>query len=188
LDLFTTLGLALGLSMDATAVAVAVSVALGRVSGAQVFRFAFHFGLFQAVMPLIGWAAGRSFMVYIQAWDHWVAFGLLLAVGGKALFEAFAAEGAGQQGAADPTRGWSLIFLSTATSIDALAVGLSFAMLDTPVVEPCAIIGLVTAALTVVGMLVGGRIGARFGQRMRVVGGLVLIAIGLKILFEHLTA
>ena len=77
MDLLTTLGLAVGLSMDAMAVAVASSIALGRVSRAQVFRFSFHFGLFQAVMPLIGWAAGKSFMVHIQAWDHWVAFGLL---------------------------------------------------------------------------------------------------------------
>ena len=188
MDFATILGVAVGLAMDATAVAVATSISLVHVRPRQVFRFAFHFGLFQALMPLAGWAVGRRFLIYIQAWDHWVAFVLLAAIGGKALVEALKSGDAASSAGTDPTRGWSLLILSTATSIDALAVGLSFGMLDAPVVIPCAVIGAVTAALTLVGMLAGSRIGTHLGQRMRLVGGVVLIAIGLKILIEHLAA
>jgi len=178
------LGIAFGLSMDALAVAIAASVALHPVGGRQVFRFAFHFGLFQAVMPVLGWFAGRSVAPQIALWDHWVAFALLLCVGGKALHQAWARQG-DQRLATDPTRGLSLIMLSVATSIDALAVGLSLAMLDVVIWYPSMLIGLTTAALTALGMIAGSRLGARFGWRMEAIGGLVLIGIGVKIVVDH---
>lgn len=180
------LGTAVGLAMDAFAVALATSVSLGTVSRRQVFRFAFHFGLFQAVMPTLGWLAGRVIDPYIRSWDHWAAFTLLSLVGGKAIYEALWGTDDGP-GKSDPTRGWTLVALSVATSIDAFAVGLSFAMLRIAIWYPVAVIGIVTAALTTVGMLLGGRLGGRFGKRMEIVGGLVLIAIGVMIVVEHVS-
>jgi len=170
--------------MDAFAVAVASSICLGNVTYRQVFRLAAHFGLFQALMPVIGWAAGRSIYTYISGWDHWVAFGLLVFVGGKAVHGSLAA-GDGEV-REDPTRGMNLLILSVATSIDALAVGLSFAALRVTIWIPVLIIGFVAAAFTVAGMLAGCRLGQRFGKRMEMVGGLVLIGIGIQIVVKHL--
>jgi len=187
--LYTVIGLAVALAMDAFSVAVATSVTLERLTPRHVFRFAFHFGLFQAGMPLLGWLAGRTVVDWVAAWDHWLAFGLLGFVGGRAIVDAVRG-GGGQRPArpADPTRGWSLVLLSVATSIDAFAVGLSVAWLDVGIWLPVLLIGLVTAALTTVGMLIGRRLGARFGRRVAILGGLILIGIGSKILFEHLSA
>jgi putative Mn2+ efflux pump MntP len=184
---FTVIGIAVGLAMDATAVALATSLSLGQVNRRQVFRFAFHFGLFQAFMPFLGWLAGRSIHDYIHRWDHWIAFGLLALIGGKAIYDArFGA--AERLTAQDPTRGWSLVFLSLATSIDALAVGISLSVLGISLWYPCLVIGLVTASMTSLGMLLGSRLGGHFGRRMKVLGGLILMGIGLKILAEHLMA
>lgn len=189
MSLLVVFGIAVGLAMDTFAVAVATSVMLGRVTGRQIFRFSFHFGLFQAMMPVLGWLAGSTFVQYIAGWDHWVAFGLLAFVGGKAIYEAVRGGGADEQGSKDdPTRGLSLVMLSTATSIDALAVGLSFAMLGVRIWYPVVIIGLVTATITFLGMVLGSSLGRRFGRRVEILGGLILIGIGLKILIQHLTA
>lgn len=186
MNLLTILGIAVGLSMDAFAVAIATSVALGNVSGRQLFRLSFHFGLFQAIMPVVGWLAGRSIEKWIVGWDHWVAFGLLAFIGCRSIYEACRAnEGTTARIPQDATRGWSLVMLSVATSIDALAVGLSFAMLHVSVWGPAVIIGLVTGNLTLIGMLMGSRIGLRFGKRVEILGGLVLIGIGVKILLQH---
>jgi putative Mn2+ efflux pump MntP len=179
------LGIAFGLSMDALAVAIAASVALHPLGARQVFRFAFHFGLFQAVMPVLGWLVGTTVASGISSWDHWLAFALLLCVGGKALYQAWARQGE-QRLATDPTRGLSLVMLSVATSIDALAVGLSLAMLDVVIWYPSMLIGLTTASLTALGMVAGSRLGSRLGRRMEAIGGLVLIAIGVKIVVDHL--
>ena len=185
MSLVALIGISIGLAMDATAVAIATSILLGRVSGRQIFRFAFHFGLFQAAMPIVGWFAGRGIRDYIERWDHWVAFVLLLLVGGKAIVDAVRGTD-GDAHTSDPTRGLSLVVLSIATSIDALAVGLSLAMLDVVIWFPAVVIGLVTASMTVCGMLVGGRIGQRSGQRIRILGGVILIGIGINILIEHM--
>jgi manganese efflux pump family protein len=171
--------------MDATAVAIATSIMLGRVSGRQVFRFAFHFGLFQGAMPIAGWFAGRGLREYIESWDHWVAFVLLALIGGKAIIDVLRGDVETEGQTSDPTRGLSLVVLSVATSIDALAVGLSLAMLEVVIWYPAAVIGVITAALTVCGMLLGERIGQRFGQRIRILGGVILLGIGIKILVEH---
>jgi len=183
---FVLVGLAFGLAMDAVAAATAVSITLGDVSKRQIFRLAFHFGLFQALMPILGWLAGSRIADYIQAWDHWVAFALLAFVGGKALSNAFRDEDGNAEAGPDPTRGLSLVILSIATSIDALAVGLSFAMLGVRVWYPCLVIGLVTGALTVAAMQIGSRLGRRFEHGAQVLGGLILIGIGLNILYQHL--
>jgi putative Mn2+ efflux pump MntP len=179
------LGIALGLAMDCFAVAVGASVTLRRATGRQTFRLAFHFGLFQFLMPVLGWLAGLTVADVMALFDHWVAFGLLTFIGGKSVFVALRRKG-GEARADDPTRGASLVMLSVATSIDALAVGFSFAMLGVRVWGPSVVIGVVSAAVTVIGMELGSRLGARFGRRMEILGGLVLIAIGIKILLQHI--
>lgn len=179
--------LAVGLSMDAFAVAVAISAARGRVTTAQTLRLAAAFGLFQFVMPIIGWFAGKSVVGWISSYDHWVAFGLLAFIGGKMIYESFMEENEEELEKDDPTKGLTLLTLSIATSIDALAVGLSFAMIGTKIVFPSALIGAICFSITAIGMKLGGRIGEIVGKRMELVGGLVLIGIGVKILAEHLS-
>lgn len=185
MNLLVILGIAIGLSMDAFAVAIAASITLHPVTRRQVFRFGFHFGLFQALMPVLGWLLGSTVVHWVAAFDHWIAFGLLAYVGGKAIVDALRHDD-DKNAASDPTRGWSLVVFSVATSIDAFAVGLSFACLGVSVWYPAVVIGLTTGALTSLGMLIGARLGARLGKRMEVAGGLVLIAIGIKILVDHL--
>ena len=177
-------GIAVALAMDAFAVALATGLALPEMNGRHLFRLGFHFGLFQALMPVLGWLAGMSIQAWIADYDHWIAFGLLAFVGTKMIHEAFADHNEDDLGR-DPTRGWSLIMLSVATSIDALAVGLTLAMLNVSVWMPSLVIGLVAGVLTVVGMLLGRRISGIWGKRVEVFGGLVLCGIGVKILLEH---
>jgi manganese efflux pump family protein len=181
----TLILIAIGLAMDAFAVSIATSMSLGETNPRQLFRLAFHFGLFQALMPVLGWLAGTSVSRFIAQWDHWIAFGLLALVGARAIHQAFADEET-RAAAGDPTRGRSLLMLSVATSIDAFAVGLSLAVLDVDIWYASLIIGLVTAGLTTVGFEFGKRLGARFGRRVEVLGGLILIAIGVRILVEHM--
>ena len=187
MELFILLGIALGLAMDAFAVSIGVSVGLGGTSKRQTFRLAWHFGLFQALMPIIGWTAGSSIRPWIEKWDHWLAFVLLTVVGGRMIFEAIKG-GTEETIRSDPTRGWSLVVLSIATSIDALAIGLSFAALGVRVWFPAAIIGLTAGALTLVGTMGGRALGTRFGSRMAVVGGIVLISIGCWIVYSDVFA
>ena len=179
----TTVGLALALSMDAFAVSIAVGLKLASVTPRHVFRLAFHFGLFQFLMPVIGWLAGQEVAAQISGFDHWVAFTLLAFVGGKMLWEARGEEEPEQR--ADPTSGLTLVTLSLATSLDALAVGLSLAFLQTAIWIPSVIIGLVAATLTVFGMGFGRRLGARWGRWAEVLGGCVLILIGVRIVVTH---
>jgi putative Mn2+ efflux pump MntP len=182
MNLLTIIGVAVGLAMDALAVSIATSIILGGASGRQTFRIAFHFGLFQALMPVVGWLVGRNLIHLVEQWDHWLAFLLLAFIGVKAVYGALRKE-TERADKSDPTRGFSLMVLSLATSMDAFAVGVSFAMLKVEIWYPSAIIGLITGALCIAGMQAGHRLGARFGKRVEVTGGLVLIVIGLKILF-----
>ncbi|MBN2645781.1 MAG: manganese efflux pump [Desulfuromonadaceae bacterium] len=181
----TFLGLAVALAMDAFAVALAAGAVLPCVTGRHLFRLSFHFGLFQGLMPILGWLAGVRLQEMIAAYDHWVAFALLAWVGGKMIYEAFAHDD-GETQRCDPTRGVTLITLSVATSIDALAVGLTLGVLGVSVWWPALLIAVVAALFTLAGMLLGCRIGELWGRRMEVVGGLVLCGLGLKILAEHL--
>jgi putative Mn2+ efflux pump MntP len=178
------MAIALALAMDAFAVAVVTGLADHPLTRRRVFRLAFHFGLFQALMPLIGWAAGRVVYRWVSSFDHWVAFVLLAFVGGRMVWGALH-EGEEEGSAGDNTRGWSLVLLSLATSIDALAVGLSLAMIGSSILVPVLVIGLVAAALTATGMLLGRWIGSAWGKRVEVLGGLILIGIGVKLVLEH---
>lgn len=182
---WTLFGIAVGLSMDAAAVAVGTSIRLCRANALQTLRMSLAFGGFQCLMPILGWFAGRGVRGYIERFDHWAAFGLLAAVGGHMIWEAFGPEEE-RAGENDPTQGWTLLVLAVATSIDALAVGVSFSLLDFSIWLPSAFIGAVTATLTALGLQLGCSLGRTFGRRMDIAGGLILIAIGVKILLEHL--
>lgn len=176
--------LAFSLALDATAVSLAAAAAGWASDGRARFRLAFHFGLFQGLMPLAGWLASRGLAAGFAAVDHWVAFGLLAWIGTGMLRGGLKGRD-GEAPRADPTRGWTLVALSVATSIDALAVGATLAMLGVSIVRPALVIGLVAAALSLVGVLVGSRAGRRLGPRLEIAGGLVLVGLGLKILLEH---
>ncbi len=184
MSLFEVIGIAMGLAMDAFSIAVACSIVLGKVSSRQVFRIAFHFGLFQGLMPILGWTAGLATRSKIEAWDHWIAFALLAGIGGKALYESLH-EQEEPRNDKDPTRGMTLVLFSLATSIDALAAGVSLAAIRVEIWEPALIIGLITSGLCVLGMLLGSRLGALVGRRIEALGGLILIVIGVKILLAH---
>jgi putative Mn2+ efflux pump MntP len=184
MSFFSLFAVALALAMDAFAVAVVSGLTLHPVTRRQVFRLAFHFGLFQALMPVVGWATGRLLYRFIEAFDHWVAFALLGFVGGRMIWGALRARE--EQARTDPTRGWDLMVLSVATSVDALAVGLSLAVIGAEIVVPAVVIGLVAAALTAVGLTVGGWVGLAWGKRFEVLGGLILIGIGARIVYQHM--
>ena len=178
--------MAVGLAMDAFAVAIAAGLSLPRLTRRHVFRLAWHFGLFQFLMPVVGWLAGTTVSHYIAAWDHWIAFALLSVIGGKMLYEA--TPGRQKKVRSDPTRGLMLVTLSVATSIDALAVGLSMALLNVSIWVPSVVIGIVAGVLTMIGIQFGGRLGRRWQWRAEVTGGIVLVLIGVRILISHLAA
>ncbi len=180
------LAIALALAMDAFAVAVVTGLTLP-LTRRRVFRLAFHFGLFQALMPAIGWAAGRAVYGWVEPFDHWIAFGLLSVVGGRMIWGALHGDEE-ERRAGDNTRGWNLVMLSVATSIDALAVGLSLAMVGQAILVPALVIGVVAAALTACGMLLGRWIGGAWGKRVEALGGAILVAIGVQIVIAHLRA
>jgi len=183
MHIITILLIAVGLAMDAFAVAIAVSLKLPRISLRQVFRLSFHFGFFQFMMPILGWFGGIYIARWVAAFDHWIAFGLLGFIGGKMIFES----GQGKQRLEhrDPTRGWQLVILSIATSIDALAVGMSLALLDVSIWSTCIIIGIVASLFTIIGIQFGKMVKPSTAGRLESLGGLVLIGIGVKILLEH---
>lgn len=171
--------------MDAFAVAIAVGCRIPKLTYRHYFRLSFHFGLFQALMPLLGWYLGTKVAHLIVNIDHWIAFGLLAIVGAKMIQESCSHKEELNAALRDPTRKWSLMLLSVATSIDAFAVGLSMAFLNVDIVAPIMIIGLVALVFTIAGMICGRRIGGYLGRKAELVGGLILIAIGVKILVAH---
>ena len=186
MDIWTIILIALALAVDAFAVALASGVSLCQVSGRQTFRLAFHFGLFQAMMNIIGWAAGLTVRILLEKVDHWLAFGLLALVAAKMIKDAVV----GREEEAekiDPTKGYTLVMLSVATSIDSLAVGLSFSVLNVSIWLPATIIGLVATLLTILGLKLGCLLGSasRIGSRAEIIGGLVLLGIGINILHQH---
>ncbi|MBX7191471.1 MAG: manganese efflux pump MntP family protein [Sandaracinaceae bacterium] len=185
--------LAIGLSMDAAAVSAARGLAVPAVRPRHALLVALYFGGFQALMPLLGWLVGASFGAYVEAWDHWIAFVLLGALGAKMLWEARKSdddddEAARGRAEAELFAHSVMLALAIATSIDALAAGVTLPMLRAPLALSIATIGIVTALLSVLGLLVGRRFGALLGKRLDVVGGLALIGLGTKILIEHLAA
>lgn len=184
MELYALLGIAIALAMDAFAVALSAGVVLPVLTARHLFRLSFHFGLFQGLMPIIGWLIGARIYDLVADFDHWVAFVLLMFIGIRMVREAFDDDDDGPR--RDPTRGMTLITLSVATSIDALVVGLTLGILKVDVWYPALVIGLVAALFTVVGMMLGRRVGALWGQRMEVFGGVLLCCLGAKILVEHL--
>jgi putative Mn2+ efflux pump MntP len=182
---FSILLIALGLSADCFAVALGGSIAMKSLSRLRVLRVSIAFGLFQALMPVLGWLIGQTVVELVADYDHWLAFALLAIVGGHMLWESFHHRD-GSARTTDITRGWPLLVLSLATSIDALAVGLTFPFLEVNVAVASPTIGVVAFAATVVGFLLGRRVGELVGRRAAAIGGLILIAIGLRILLTHL--
>lgn len=176
--------LAVGLGMDAFSVALGVGFA--GANARQVFRLSWHFGLFQFFMPLLGWLLGRHLVAFIAQYDHWVAFGLLALIGSKMLWESFQGteEGKAQPEGpkSDPTRGWSLVFLSLATSIDALGAGLGMAFMGGRLLPACLLIGVVAGLMTLLGMKMGGHVSGRLGPRCEAIGGMVLWILAIKML------
>lgn len=181
--------------MDAFAVAVSTGVQLRSISSWQTLRMSAAFGCFQFLMPVLGWLLGFRAQHYIEAYDHWLAFALLVFVGGKMILEGRSRSGDDadcgcEPACQDPTSGFSLLLLSVATSLDALAVGLSLALLQVNVWLPALLIGLVCFCITALGMHLGQSVCAvpglnRLGGKANIAGGLVLFAIGGKILYEH---
>lgn len=186
MSFFSCLAVAVALAMDAFAVSVSVAATLGRPGIGHYLRMSFTFGFFQFGMPVIGWLLGLSVRSLIESWDHWIAFALLLFVSLNMLREAFG-EGEEKELSGDPSRGMALILLAVATSIDALAVGLSFSVAGISVWMPSVVIGLVCAALTALGIKLGASLGRSglLGEKASAVGALVLMGIGVKILYEH---
>lgn len=169
--------IAFALATDAFCTALGIGTGT-RFSG-QTFRLSFHFGLFQAAMPAIGWAAGTPFVEFVHSWDHWLAGGIVSLLALHLFWEAIHAKG-GTCGR-DLSRGWSLVSLSIATSIDALAMGLVFAVLEISIWLPCLIIGLVAAGGTFIGLRLGRRLKARYGLWLQIAGALVLLLVAVKL-------
>jgi manganese efflux pump family protein len=185
-DALTILLIAVGLAMDAFAVSIASGMTITQNRRKAGLLTAAAFGGFQMLMPVIGWAIGLSFSDLIAGFDHWVAFGLLAFIGAKMIYEGI--KGDEDHKDATELKLHSLLILAVATSIDALMVGLSFAFLQTAIAVPIAVIGVVTFGLSLLGFYFGCGLGKVFGHRIEILGGVVLILIGLKILLESLFA
>jgi len=184
----TLLAIAVALAMDAFAVALATGICLRQAKAAQTLRMAGAFGLFQALMPIAGWLLGLSVREHIEAYDHWIAFVLLAFVGGKMIWESFASKDEDDACVPkDPTQGTQLLILAVATSIDALAVGLSFAVLGEAIWLPALVIGVVCFLITALGVKIGCMAGhvSAVSRYAELLGGATLIGIGLKILLDH---
>ncbi len=181
-----TLGLALAMSMDCFSVALGLSCGSRKLALGQALRLALFFGGFQFLMPLLGWLAGGRLMGLIEHFDHWVAFGLLAVIGGKMIHDSFHLDTEEKACRPDQTRGWPLIVLSIATSIDALAVGLSLSVVGLPIVRISLVVGIGSFVMTMIGTKLGPLVGRAVGRWAEVLGGAVLISIGLKILVGHI--
>lgn len=176
--------IALSMSMDAFAVCIGAGTT-GQANGPRPnFRMAFHFGLFQFIMPTLGWLVGQAVERYLAMFDHWVAFGLLAFVGGRMIWSGFHADR--EEARNDSSRGWAMVLLSIAVSIDALVIGFSLRLIGVPVWYPAIVIGVVTGLMSLLGLKIGNRLGKRFGHGMEILGGLVLLGIGIRIVMAHL--
>lgn len=189
MSLFEIVLLAIALAMDCFAVSIASGILLKRIQWSTFLTMAFFFGLFQGGMPLIGWALAKFASKYTEQWDHWIAFTLLLFIGGKMIYEHFTASE--EKEGFSPTRLIVILTLAIATSIDALAIGISFACLGITnlqsILISISVIGLVSFLFSFLGSILGAKVGKRLNLRAELLGGTLLIAIGTKILIEHLT-
>ncbi|NJK70395.1 MAG: manganese efflux pump [Microcoleus sp. CSU_2_2] len=185
MDAATTVLLSLGLAADAFAVSISSGLAIKHMKINKALKIALFFGGFQALMPLIGWFAGLSFSFLITPIDHWIAFGLLSFIGGKMIYESLQTEECEKK--FNPLDTGTLITLSVATSLDALAVGIGFAVLKTAIGPVVSAIGFITFFMVFFGVFIGNKCGNLFGNKVEFLGGLILIAIGSNILWSHLT-
>ncbi len=183
MELWLIIVIAVGLSMDAFAVAITSGFAARVLRIRYAFRIALFFGLFQALMPVIGWLAGYGMKEWIEDFDHWIAFGLLGFIGGRMIYESFQTKI--EDRPCEPVNIYRLLVLSVATSIDALAVGLSLSFLNVEIIAPSLIIGAITFTLSFAGVYIGNRLGHFFENKIELIGGIILISIGIKILIEH---
>ena len=184
MSIITIIFIAFGLAIDAFAVSVTSGMTIKNLRINNALKIAVFFGLFQAVMPVIGWLTGLSLRDFISGVDHWIAFGLLSLIGCKMIYESTKIGSSKKE--INPLNVYVLLMLSIATSIDALAVGVSFAFLKLSIATPVIVIGAVTFLLSFLGVFVGNRFGHFFENKIEIAGGLVLIGIGIKILVEHL--
>lgn len=184
MDFATLLIISIGLAMDCFAVSLGVGTSEFKKDIRTYFRLSFHFGLFQGGMAFLGWLAGQTIVNYISSIDHWIAFALLAFVGGRMVREGLDPnhEGCGR----DPSRGKMLVVLCVATSIDALAIGLSMAMISVDIVQAVLMIAIASLVLSIIGLRLGNKLSKLFGKRMEVLGGLLLIGIGIRIVVTHL--
>jgi putative Mn2+ efflux pump MntP len=185
MDAVTIISLAVALAMDAFSVSIAAGMIINRPTYRHYFRLAFHFGLFQFMMPVAGYFAGTLVERWIREYDHWVALALLAYIGTRMIRESYSPEGPGHI-RKDPSRGWSLVLLSVATSIDALAVGLSIGVMAKPILFTSVVIGITCALFSVTGIAIGKRAGALLGRRVERIGGIILVTIGIRIVVEHM--
>lgn len=185
MDLISLIFTGIGLAMDCFAVSLGIGTS-GNTRGLRsVFRLSFHFGLFQGLMTLLGWLVGSTVASLIANVDHWIAMGLLAWVGTRMIIEGFKPVEESKV-RADPSRGGTLVLLSLATSLDAMAVGLSMAIVKVDIWLSSLLIGIISFGLSIVGLRIGHRLGLAFGKRMEIIGGLILNGIGLRILITHL--
>ena len=180
--------LGVGLAMDAFAVSICKGLAMRKVNKKQAVIIALFFGGFQAIMPVIGWLLCKGFQTYIEAFDHWIAFALLAFVGVKMIIETLREkeDDVVIEEMDPPLDMKEMLMLAIATSIDALAVGISLAALDRPIVESATIIGVVTFVISIIGVYIGNFFGNRYKKRAELTGGIILVLIGVKILREHM--
>lgn len=177
--------IALALALDAFAVTTGIGASQKRLKLRDSLRLAFHFGLWQFFMPLLGWVAGEEVVTMIEAYDHWVAFLILAFIGGRMIFSGLKSQGEIKVNR-DPTRGWSLLLLSIATSLDALAVGFSLATIEANIWFAALIIGLTAFSMTLIAAGLSPFLGRLAGRSAEILGGLILLAIGWRILISHL--
>jgi len=185
MNLLELLLVSLSMAMDAFTVSLGAGTSGVHNGPRSRFRLSFHFGFFQFLMPVIGWLAGKTIEQYIQSFDHWVAFILLVFVGGRMIWSG-SHPGQENKQNNDLSRGWTMVLLSIAVSIDALAVGLSLGLIGISIWYPAIVIGIVTALLSLAGLYIGDGLGRKFGTVMEIIGGLVLIGIGVRIVVTHL--
>ncbi len=192
MNFLTVIGIAFGLSLDAFTVALTNSIVIKDLHFKHGFRMAVSFGFFQFVMPIIGWAAGMTFSSYIKRIDHWIAFALLAFVGGRMMWNGLPIKRKETYHSDDEKKDCrnllTLFLLSIATSIDALAIGLSFAMISVEIVLPSIMIGVITFMVSMIGYGIGKKIGKIVRIELDILGGIVLLGIGVKILVDHLSA
>ena len=184
MNIISIIFIAFGLAMDAFAVSIFSGITIKNLKIKHALKIALFFGLFQAFMPVIGWLSGVSLKKYISGIDHWIVFILLLIIGIKMIYESFQIKPDDQK--INPLAVYTLLILSIATSIDALAVGISFAFLEISIIAPVIVIGIITFLLSFSGVLIGDKGRHFFENRIEIVGGIILIGIGIKILLEHL--